>query len=245
MGATGRQVRCAACRHSWFQDPTTLDLVDRAGEAAALAAQAAVAEPPSVAAVVPPSPAISPEPPRPVAPLPVAPADSIDEGREGYDKGSDGYDVYAHAPPFRGRRNPARLWTYAAGAIAIVLLGTLGGLWWYGPERAFALLGIQAARFDTPLLIMSQVHPSQRTPSGNDLLPVSGRVINSADTAQPVPDILVEILDVRGRAIYSWTIPHPTATIAARGSVPFNSATVDPPANAVKLRFSFVGVAPK
>ena len=26
VGATGRQVRCAACKHSWFQDPPELVL---------------------------------------------------------------------------------------------------------------------------------------------------------------------------------------------------------------------------
>lgn len=218
-----------------------LDLVDRA--AVASTAPDADAQPgaPATAPVSPPTP-VSVEPPRPEAHFPVAPAPISDDGIE---DDSQGYDAYAHAPPFRRRRNPARLWTYAAGAIALVLLGILGGLWWYGPQRVATLLGIQAAGFDTPLLIMSQVHPSQRTPSGNDLLPVSGRIVNSANTAQPVPDILVETLDVHGRAIYSWTIPHPTATIAARGSVPFNSATVDPPPNAVKLRFSFIGVTPK
>ena len=30
VGPSGRQVRCASCRHSWFQDPAPLDLVDRA-----------------------------------------------------------------------------------------------------------------------------------------------------------------------------------------------------------------------
>lgn len=235
VGASGRQVRCAACRHSWFQDAAPGDLVDRAEAASAPALQ-------------PPAP--PPLPPLPIEqvtphPVPVGPTPTASDFTVSSESGDAGFDAYAHSPPFRRRRNSARLWTYATAAIALVLTAALGGLWWYGPERTAALLGIKSAGFETPLLIMSQVHPSQRTPSGNELLPVSGRIVNSAESVQPVPDILVEILDVHGRVVYSWTIPHPAATIAPRGSLPFNSATVDPPQSAVKLRFSFIGSTPK
>ena len=169
------------------------------------------------------------------APAAAAEPEAIDED----------YDAYAHEPPFRPRRNPARVWTVVAIAVALVLLAALGALAWFGPERAATALGIRAAEFDTPLIIMSQVDPPQKTPSGNELLSVSGRIVNSAETAQPVPDILVEILNAQGRVIYSWTIPHPVATIPARGSVPFNSATINPPPSGVKLNFVFIGAVRK
>ena len=194
---------------------------------------------PAPAAAPPAAPAV----PAPVEPRAAAPALSAAALDDRFDDGE--IDAYAHEPPFRPRRNPARVWTIVATVVALLLTAAIGGVAWFGPARVMALAGLHGPQFDTPLLIMSQVHPAQKTPSGNELLPVSGRIVNSADTAQPVPDILVEVLDAHSRVVYSWTVPRPAATIAAHASIPFNSATVDPPMSATKLRFTFVGVVPK
>ena len=98
VGAAGRQVRCAACRHSWFQDPPdyelTRDLIERAALAEPAAPAAPVAAPVhSVASRVAGGPEFDPD------------TDS---------SGEPEYDAYAHEPPFRPRRNPARMWTIYA-----------------------------------------------------------------------------------------------------------------------------------
>jgi predicted Zn finger-like uncharacterized protein len=49
IGSEGRTVRCAKCKHSWFQDPPVLDLVAPA-EPSALAAQSSPPAPPPAAA---------------------------------------------------------------------------------------------------------------------------------------------------------------------------------------------------
>lgn len=151
------------------------------------------------------------------------------------------YDAYAHEPPFRPRRNPARMWTIYAIAIAVALTSIGGAVAWYGPARVMALFGFGGGEFDVPLLIMAKADAPRTQASGAVVLPVSGRVVNPTDTEQPLYDILVEMRDTQGRVVYTWTIPRPAATVGARKSVSFDSATVNPPRNAVKLKFVFIG----
>ncbi len=61
IGVEGRTVRCAKCRHSWFQEGAALELA---------AAIVPAAPPPEAPAPVPPAPVVAP----PEAPPPVAPA---------------------------------------------------------------------------------------------------------------------------------------------------------------------------
>ena len=153
------------------------------------------------------------------------------------------YDAYAHEPPFRPRRNPAKIWTAYAVALAVVLTGIGGAVAWYGPSRVFALFGFGGGEFDVPLLIMAKADAPRSQASGAVVLPVSGRVINPTDSDQPLYDILVEMRDVQGRVVYTWTIPRPARTVGPRKSVAFDSATVNPPKNAVKLKFVFIGAS--
>jgi predicted Zn finger-like uncharacterized protein len=225
VGPAGRQVRCASCRHSWFQDPPSYDpqrdLVERA----------AVEEP-----VAPPTASVAAR----VASAPVAEAEPAAETPAYAD-----YDAYAHEPPFRPRRNPAKMWTIYAAALALVLAGIGGAVAFYGPARVMALFGFGGGEFDVPLLIMAKADAPRTQASGAVVLPVSGRVVNPTDTDQPLYDILVEMRDVQGRVVYSWTIPRPAATVGPRKSVSFDSATVNPPKNAVKLKFVFIGATAK
>jgi predicted Zn finger-like uncharacterized protein len=65
IGSEGRTVRCAKCKHSWFQDPPVLELGGEAVPAPAPAPAQAPAQtpaPPPAADAPPPSPAAAPEP---------------------------------------------------------------------------------------------------------------------------------------------------------------------------------------
>jgi len=229
VGPNGRQVRCASCRHSWFQDPPPLELFE-----------APPAPPPAPAAEPVAAPASVPDLPASVTPAPIVPiAEPID------DDATD-FDAFAHEPPFRPRRNPARRWTIVAGLVALLLLGGVAALQFFGTPTflngALARVGLPGGTVDVPLLLEVPRKPERRVlPSGNELFALTGRVINPTNQQQRVPDILAELRDAQGRVVYSWTINPPKRTIAARGRVEFDSAELDVPKGAKNLNLSFSG----
>lgn len=224
VGASGRQVRCAACRHSWFQEPAPLDLAERTVQA-----------PPPI-----------PEPPPFVPPVVSKPvADATAAENEGND-----YDAFAPEPPFRPRRNPAKRWTLAAAVVALLLMTGVVAMQFFGtPTFVTGLLaraGLPGGQIDVPLLLEVPRKPERRElPSGNELFALTGRVVNPTDTTQRVPDILAELRDAQGRVVYGWTITPPRRTIAARGKIEFDSAEIDVPKGSKKLNLSFSGAPPK
>ena len=219
VGATGRQVRCAACKHSWFQDPPELVL-------------AVNAELPLATPVV--YPEVGPPPIQPPAwrePDPVAEPD---------------YDAFAHAPPFKPRTNPTRRWTIAAVGAAVLLIAGAGAIQFFGTPTIAAKLGIPIGQFEVPLLLEVPLKPERQTlQNGNEMIAVVGKIINPTDTSQRVPDILAELRDAQGRVVYSWTISPPKRTISPRATTEFNSAEVNIPRGARALNLSFSGAEAK
>jgi predicted Zn finger-like uncharacterized protein len=268
VGPTGRQVRCASCRHSWFQDPPLLDLVARveaetkAPVAPIVPQSAAVETPVEEKLVAAPPPPPEPVTREPVTPIPVVQADAQDPApqlpidvtappvqpvavvpiAEPAVEEPARYDSFAPGKPFRPQRNPARLWTIAAVVAAVVLLAGLAALQFLDSPTWLARMGIPVGQTDVPLLLEMPQKPTRRTtPSGNELFELSGRVINPTNTAQRVPDIRVELSNPQGVIIYNWTITPSKRTLAARESLNFDSAQIDVPKGAQDLHFLFSG----
>lgn len=223
VGPTGRTVRCAACQHSWHVAP------------------AIPPAPPPVPAELP----LTPPPPvlerDEVAPPPVAPPAAAPEIPSHLrDMEDSGHSAFAHEPPFRPRRNPARYWTIAAAAAALVLLAGIAALQYFGSPGLAARLGIGS--YETPLLIAVPRNPERRIlESGNELFAIAGKIENPTAESQRVPDIVAELRDAQGRKVYGWTIVPPQRTVAPKASVDFNSAEVNVPRGATELNLSFSG----
>lgn len=212
VGPTGRQVRCAACKTSWFQQP-----------------------PPPRAAPPPASAApevTAPEAAAPAAPPPPPTAEPQLEAEPDYGPRED-------EPDFAPRRNPARMWTLAAIAAALLMIAAVGAIFYLdipGLSRAAGGPNTDASA----LLIEVPRKPERRQmESGNELLAVSGRIFNPTDIRQPVPAIRAELRDAHGRVVYAWSISPPVQTLGPKESATFNSAEVDVPrsAKALNLRF--------
>ncbi|RIA44431.1 putative Zn finger-like uncharacterized protein [Hephaestia caeni] len=218
IGADGRTVRCASCKFSWYQ-----------------AAAAADDAPP-------PTPAPSPVAPPP-RPAPPAPAARVFDEEPGYTKPATArdYDAFAHQPPFRPRRNPARRWTIAAVATGIALLAGTGAILYSGAPGIVAGLGIPIGPVETPLRFADKAIDRRNLPSGAELFAVSGTVVNPTAERQRVPDIRAELRDAHGRLVYSWTITPQQRTLGPRGTIEFNSGKLDVPANSKMLELSFAG----
>ena len=229
IGATGRQVRCAACKHSWFQSPPEL-LLDKnvASPAPPPPLQQRPAEP------IQQPPAAAPEPDRRGQPrdMPQAaprPASAI-IGPPPEEEDPD-FDAFAHQPPFRPRRNPARMWTIAAGVFATLMLSGVAAVSWFGVPNLIA--GSEVSPFE-----IKGSAQRQNLASGNELLTVTGRITNLTDKVQRVPQIRAELRDSQDRGVYRWAISAPVTELGPRQSATFNSAEVGVPRGARKLHLS-------
>lgn len=214
IGVDGRQVRCANCKNSWFAEgPDT------------------VVEPPS------------PPPPPPTPVQQEFPEPPVEEPRveKPFHKPatSPDSDPFAHEPPFKPRRNPAKMWTAIAIGIFLVLGTGIGAVAWFGPPNFIAGIGDGAG--DSALDVQLVRSPERRTlASGHELLSISGRIVNMTDEEQRVPDIRAELRNAQGAVVYDWTIQAPQRSLPPREMVEFNSAEIDIPRNAEELNLKFV-----
>lgn len=147
------------------------------------------------------------------------------------------YDAFAHSPPFRARRNPARMWTIAAIAAAALMIAAVAAISYFGVP------GISSdAVAASEALQLAGVAERRQMASGNELLEVSGTVTNVSNERQRVPQIEAELRDASGRVVYSWQISAPAVEIHPKQVVRFNAAEIDVPrgATALKLRFGRV-----
>jgi hypothetical protein len=141
---------------------------------------------------------------------------------------AEDYDAFAHQPPFRPRRNPARMWTIVAIVAAALMLAATAALYWFDLPRLgvdIPLLGSNA----TPLEVEYQGE-NRTLASGNALLTVTGRISNPTQSVQRVPQLRAEVREPdRKTVVYSWSISPPVSELQPGQSATFNSAEMDVP----------------
>ncbi|MBX7481964.1 zinc-ribbon domain-containing protein [Qipengyuania qiaonensis] len=262
IGIEGRTVRCAKCKHSWFQDGPKADRFVAAG-----------------ATVAPPSPPPAPAPPPPPPPVPVptfgedtetatrfddadteAPPHSgpdFDEAAPPYGDVQDDLPPppepeeedsspsrFDHAPPFRPSRNTTRLWTWAAAIFAAIALGTVVAVNYVGlPEWVPVtrpLFG--AAQPDLELRFPVEQQERRTLPNGTEFFGARIIVENTARESRPIPPILIVLRDQRERQVYSWVVQPPQSSLAPGEELTINEAVTDVPKSAV---FADIGWAPR
>jgi predicted Zn finger-like uncharacterized protein len=262
IGIDGRTVRCAKCRHSWFQQGPEIELPPR--------------RPVEPAPASPPPPPPPPLPPQAVSPPPAAVEPAIDEPEVSvepdhapakeqeeavgavhadddetedeaapppplvYDGTLDHFDddapsSFEHVPPFRRRRNWGRLGMTAAIAFAVVTLGASVALAGFGLPSWLKGGSQTFAPAQTELVIDFPPNRQDRRtlPNGTEFFGASGKVTNAGRTARYVPSILIVLRDARGRIVYSWEVVPPKRELAPGESLTINEALTDVPKSAV------------
>lgn len=291
IGVDGRTVRCAKCRHSWFQDGPPLP------QRAPVSPQDVQAPPPVAEPPAPRQPA--PQPPiaqqpfpepsvaapaaqqpatqhaaEPEAPPPAATAEPATREPDQTGAAEAQHDdapppplsfrnddtpppppvyadpswgdepdasSFAHEPPFRPRRNPARMWMIAAIIFAVVMLGSVGAAAWYGlPDwmpfaRPLFAESRPGLKLDFPARQQDRHELSDHTWFFN----ANGTVINVSSVPQRVPPILIVLRDARGRVVYTAEVQSPKPVLAPGESVSINEALTGVPKSGVRAEFGW------
>ncbi len=271
----GRQVRCAACKHSWHQDPESGLAVEPESEPIAAPDSETGSEPIAEAAetgadddnlaeatlIEPRSgpeaeerayeeAVIEGEADVPLGDGPVAAQAASDveaaaaldaqPGAEDSNEPSQAEAVPDMFSPFAEdaeveprRRSP--LVTIITIALAVIVLAAL--FWLIAPSDLKARLGLAAGGTSSLALVTTHMD-RQRLESGNELLTVTGRVINPTAQEQTVPPLQAQLRSRAGKIVYSWTIAPPARSLAAGASASFNSAEVNVPPGGDELTIS-------
>jgi predicted Zn finger-like uncharacterized protein len=267
----GRQVRCAACKHSWHQGPEETpasqapadEPVVQPAAAQGTAADERPTEPgdtatadESIAEATLIEPRSGPEAEERAyeealidgdaatsASTPVASGQSTADTDEteaieatpaaadwrappttDADAGTDMFSPFAE-----DEEQPRRRGAGAAILMVILLIiAAAAAFWFFAPSSLKAKLGLAGAAA-TPLQLVTTHMDRQHLESGNDLLTLTGRVINPSAKEQVVPPIQAQLKNRSGKVVYSWTIQPPAQTLPAGGSASFNSAEVSVP----------------
>ncbi|MFC0687182.1 zinc-ribbon domain-containing protein [Novosphingobium clariflavum] len=288
VGIDGRTVRCAKCRHSWFQEGPAIDsAMETAGAAPAVpatsqqpvaarpepapaqAAPAAVqpaapqhgsaqpayahaAEPapgfsipPRMPAVRVPSPAApspeaAPEPESDPVAAPVGTASAARKAAGYYDDttaphyADEGPSSFDFAPPFRPRRNWAKLATiasvvFAGATLALTGAVAFGGLpdWLPIPTQTFS-----KAPADLQLDFPRKRQDRKPLPDGSEFFSVSGTISNTGSETRYVPSLLVALRDKRDRIVYEKELVPSKRKLKPGEAITVNEALTDIPKSA-------------
>ncbi|WP_336961957.1 MJ0042-type zinc finger domain-containing protein [Sphingobium aquiterrae] len=270
IGPVGRQVRCASCKHSWFQEAAPLPSPPAAPAEAPQPAPLASAPLTSPPLTSPASPVEAPPPPPPVRAAesavadpvaPVAAADEPDDEQAGEaapvapavaapifpasaaetpDWAAEG-SSFAPEPPFRARRNPAKLWTAAAIAFALAISAAAGAVYMFGMPSWAVNLGLVADNGEPDLLFyLSKPAERRKLPTGEEYFAFSARIVNSGDRDLSVPPVLVELRDKQERLVFSWTTKADKGRLKPGEEAAINESRLDIPKNAENLSLTFV-----
>jgi predicted Zn finger-like uncharacterized protein len=279
VGVDGRQVRCANCKHSWFQAavapqvapaPVAVAPVDTQSVPPATSVEAT----PPAQAVPPATPVGEPAP----APVPQpAPTPFVSPSAVGTERKNDAIATepafptfadmragsaeaptayaepsvprggllddapaqshFAHEPPFKARRNSAKIWTMAAVALAILVAAIGGAISYFGmPEIG---LSSAAAEPDLTIVLNDNLELNERE-DGTPYFIASGSIVNPTAVEQNVPEMLVTLKDASGRSVYSWKMKAKTRALGPGEKVDFSEARLDVPLAAKEISVGWV-----
>ncbi len=278
IGADGRQVRCANCKHSWHQQPVVQPAppappVAAPRPIAETAAEAADQEKPEseavAAPVASPTAAVTESAPKEdsvEAAEDETPSPAVQQGFSGFDEtveqanaaeptappafaespppepphiiaAPEDHSQFAHEPPFKPRRNPAKLWTMAAIAFALSIVLVGGALSWFGvPGGSFN----SAAREPDLKIVLNDNLDLGEKDDGTPYFIASGSIVNPTSSDQDVPAILITLKAADGRPVYSWKLKPKVSHLGPGEKVDFSELRFDVPLASARISASWM-----
>jgi predicted Zn finger-like uncharacterized protein len=219
----GRNVRCAKCSHVWFQPAPDHEVEP---------------EPEPVVAAPVPEPAVAAA----ETPLSTMAPSRFGEMPPGADR---------TVPVEREDRSFAvRLAQFSGWLVLFLLIASIG--WasveyrqaianlWPPSASVYAFLGMPVNVRGIALIDVSY---QQAVEDGQQVLSVTGKVVNISDRELPVPVVRVVLTDQAKRELYHWTFDVGVQTLKPGGQSPFVTRLSSPPPDArnVDIRFAEAG----
>ncbi|ESZ88312.1 MAG: zinc finger/thioredoxin [Blastomonas sp. CACIA14H2] len=198
--------------------------------------------PPMVAPVpAEPESAREPEPELPPLPRPVPPVSRPIVASYADDALADRPSSFSHEPPFRPRRNPAKLWMIGAVAFALVASGAAVAIQTFGLPGFIADASLPFAEVEPDLVIDFPPKKQERRtlPNGTEYFSASGTIRNLSKRAQDVPPMLVVLRDAQDRVVFNWIINPPVEKLEPGQSADFRQAMVDVPRSATSAEIAW------
>lgn len=262
IGAQGRTVRCAQCRHSWFQEggsaeaeasaPPPVEETVVSGPAdpapseearpertAARAATAAPAMHPDEAipyegdsAAPPAAPPPAPEANATAAPAATRPAAARRAPAVAAPPAPE-YENYGEQEV--GPRSRTRLWLVVLLAALVVAAVVFAATRFYGSPDW--LSGERAAAFtgapvDLALDFPAEKQDRRTLPNGREFFGASGTITNVGQETRRVPPVLVVLRDANECIVYSWELQPPKRNLEPGETMTINEAVTDVPRSA-------------
>lgn len=140
---------------------------------------------------------------------------------------------FAHEPPFRPRRNPARMWTMLAVGFALMATGAMAAVYQFGLPAWLPLP--QTGHSEPDLKLTFPAARQERRPlnNQNDYFNISGTITNIGQNRRSVPSLMIVLRDARNRAVYTVEAAPPKPVLNPGENLTINTAIVDAPKAAV------------
>ena len=158
----------------------------------------------------------------------------------GYEEDNSRFD---YSPPFSQRRNPLKMWTLAASIFALLAMGTVLAVNYYGLPSWFPVtqptFGI--AQDEVELDFPKSQQRKVALESGEEIFEVRGTIINSSGASVTIPDVLIVFSDEREKNVYSWVVIPSKRELAPGESLNVTEAVTNIPPSA---KYADIGWSP-
>jgi predicted Zn finger-like uncharacterized protein len=226
----GRKVRCAKCGHVWHQVAPPPE-PEPGLESSAFEATPPESPPPATAQA-PSAPVVEPRPAA-YAPTAAAAAPAIEQEQA--------------APRRRGVSSVVSVAGWFGLIALVALLGWAGVHYRQQIVTAWPQAASLYSKFGLPVnargIAFAEVAYRRASEGGQQVLSVSGKLVNVTAREQPVPELRVVLTDDDSRELYHWNFSAGVSTLRPGQKIGFLTRLTSPPAGArhLEVRFTEAG----